>query len=109
MAPEISATVMIAKTAWKPTKAMAGQAARLAGRVLHQAREAEELARVAEQPGADVVAEGNGVAVDDPEDADECQRSEAHHHHVQHALDADHAAVEECEAWGHRAARAPRW
>ena len=25
MAPEISATVMIAKTAWKPTKAMAGR------------------------------------------------------------------------------------
>ena len=105
MAPEIRATVMIAKTAWKATKAIAGMgrpAVTPAERRRHQALEAEEVERVAEQAGADVVAEGHRVAVEHPEDADQRQRAEAHHHHVQDALGADHAAVEERQAWGHQ-------
>src|SRR3546814_13326524 len=38
------------------------------------------------------------VAVEHPQHADERERTEAHHHHVDHALRADHAAVEERQA-----------
>jgi hypothetical protein len=79
-----------------------GQAAGLAGHVLHQALQPEVLEGIAEQAGADVVAECHRVAVEHPQHADQGQRAEAHHHHVQNALRADHAAVEERETWGHQ-------
>ncbi len=68
----------------------------------HQALEPEELERVTEQPPADVVAERHRVAVEHPQDADQGECAEAHHHHVEDALGADHAAVEECESWCHQ-------
>jgi hypothetical protein len=67
----------------------------------HQAVEAEVLDRVADQP-ADGVAEGEGVAVEHPQDADEAECPEAHHHHVEDPAVAVHAAVEHREAWGHQ-------
>ena len=67
----------------------------------HQLGEAEELEGIADQPAADVVAERLGVPVEHPEHADQRQRPEAHHHHVEDALRADHAAVEERQAGCH--------
>ena len=43
------------------------------GGVLHQALETQVLNGIAEQAGADVVAEGHGVAVENPEDGDRGQ------------------------------------
>src|SRR3978361_418709 len=115
MAPEISATVMIAKTAWKATKAIDGMVKTrlVAAKPLsmpsvpirplrprnsngfpHRPLRAGELERLAQQAAADVVAEGHRVAVEHPQHADERQRAEAHHHHVQADLRADHPAVE---------------
>jgi hypothetical protein len=97
IAPEISATVMIAKTAWKPTKPAAGcrvyAAAAGRGRRDQALRPKNSSGCRAGRP--DVVAEGERVAVQHPDDADEAERAEAHHHHVEDALRADHAAVEE--------------
>ena len=53
------------------------------------------------RPPPDVVAERERVAVEHPQHADEPEGAEAHHHHVEDALGADHAAVEEREAWCH--------
>ena len=48
-----------------------------------------------------VVAEGNGVAEGHPEDSHDAERKERHHHHVEHALDAHHSAVEERHSGRH--------
>jgi hypothetical protein len=72
-----------------------GQSAR--DRVGGQVVQAQEPGREAEQPAVRR-AEGDGVAVQDPQDADDAQRAEAHHQHVEHALAARHAAVEQREA-----------
>ena len=53
------------------------------------------LQRVAEQPPTDVVPEGERVAHERPEDEDDRQRAEGHHHHVEDALGANHPAVEQ--------------
>src|SRR5436305_11318028 len=60
------------------------------------------LERVANQAATGVVAECLRVAVEHPEDAHDSHRGHAHHYHVQDALRADHAAVEERQAWGHQ-------
>ena len=49
-----------------------------------------------------VGAEGEGEAVQHPQDGDDPEADEAHHQHVQGALDADHASVEEGEAGRHQ-------
>ena len=48
-----------------------------------------------------VVSERDRVAVEHPEDSDEADRAEAHHHHADDALRLDHAAVEERKSWRH--------
>ena len=53
------------------------------------------------QPAADVVAERERVAVEHPQHADDAECCRSHHHHVEDALGADHAAVEERQARGH--------
>ena len=95
IAPEISATVMIANIAWKRRTRSSGWCRTADLRCAEQAVEAEELERLAEQTAADVLAERHGVAEQHPEDTDDADRAEAHHHHVEHALRPDHAAVEE--------------
>ena len=66
-----------------------------------EALEAEELRRVAEQI-ADVVAESKRVAVQHPQHRHHTHGADAHHDHVEHALGANHAAVEERQARGHQ-------
>src|SRR3954464_7404644 len=129
MAPETRATAMMAKTAWKATKAVAGMppaaavpaaAAEGVGGVaparcracrgvsrdvavdlVHEAAQAEVREGVAHQAAANVGAEGLAVAPEDPHRADRAHRDERHHHHVEDALGANHAAVEEGETGGH--------
>ncbi len=50
---------------------------------------------------ADVGAEGEAESVEHPQDRDDPEADEAHHQHVEGALDADHASVEEGQAGGH--------
>ena len=50
---------------------------------------------------ADVAAEGEAVAVQHPQDAHDADGAEAHHEHVEDALAAGHASVEEGEPGGH--------
>ncbi len=85
MAPEISATVMMAKVAWNPTKARPGRSGLIAPslpipRKLCEQDEAVE--RVAEEVRDERRAERESVAVQHPEDADEAHGAEAHHHHL---------------------------
>ena len=42
------------------------------------------------------------VAVDDPQDGDQPDRAEAHHHHADDALGLDEAAIEECQPRCHQ-------
>ena len=105
IAPLISATVMIANTAWNADEGQRRDAGGLAGDAAergggHQALQADEV-EVADEAAAGVVAERERVAVQHPQHADEPEGAEAHHHHVEDALGADHAAVEEREAWSH--------
>lgn len=62
--------------------------------------EADEV-RAPADDGADVGAEGEAESVEHPQDRDDPEADEAHHQHVQGALDADHASVEEGQTRGH--------
>ena len=76
-------------------------------RNLEQARQADR--RPVDRPRGDEsvgARERDGVAVDDPEHADEPQCAEAQHHHADDALGLDQAAVEERETGRHQQARA---
>ncbi len=48
-----------------------------------------------------VGAEGEAESVQHPQDRDDPEADEAHHQHVEGALDADHASVEEGQGRGH--------
>ena len=67
-----------------------------------QGLQPEVLQRVADESPADVVAEGDRVADEDPDDDDRREGAEGHHHHVQHALGAHHPAVEQREPRCHQ-------
>lgn len=62
--------------------------------------EADEV-RAPADDGAGVGAEGEAEPVEHPQDRDDPEADEAHHQHVEGALDADHASVEEGEGRGH--------
>ena len=92
MAPLMRATVMMAKVALNPALMQIRRA--------HEVLQAEVGEGVAEQ-AEDAVTGGHGVAPQDPHDANDAGRDEAHHDHVERGLGAGHAAVEEAEARGH--------
>lgn len=60
-----------------------------------------DVVRVPADDGADVGAEGEAESVEHPQDRDDPEADEAHHQHVEGALDADHASVEKGQARGH--------
>ena len=101
MAPMISAGVMAAKVIWKTTKVSSGMttpAEKVAdGRIRRHAGE-EQLVETADIGAAAVAAEGERVAVDDPEQRDDREAGEHLHQHRQHVLGAHQAAVEEGKA-----------
>jgi hypothetical protein len=66
-----------------------------------EALEAEVLHRITEKV-ADVITKGQRVAVEHPQHSHHTHGADAHHDHVQHALRANHAAVEERQAWRHQ-------
>ncbi len=78
------------------------ETAPVAGHITHQPLEPGVLAGVAQQPTDQVVTERDGVAEEHPQDADQRERPEAHHHHVQDAVRAHHPAIEEREPRGHQ-------
>ena len=64
--------------------------------------ETHETGRVADEAAERVGAECEPVAVDHPHDGDSSDADEAHHHHVEHGLRANHAAIEERQRGRHQ-------
>jgi hypothetical protein len=71
-------------------------------RRVEQVAQAGVLRRVTEQTRADVVSEGDRVADQGPQHRHDGEGPEGHHDHVEDALGADHAAVEERQTGGHQ-------
>ena len=72
-------------------------------RSFQQAREAERTGVDADHSvNAHIVREGDRVAVEHPQHADQSDRSEAQHHHADDALGLDEPSVEERETGGHQ-------
>ena len=96
MAPEISAAVMMANVPWNAMNSTCGN------RALRIERDAvqEQLGEVTDEgvPGA----ERQRVADQRPQDADEAERDDAHHHRVEGVLRADETTVEERECRRHQ-------
>jgi hypothetical protein len=78
---------------------------RRVGRALGRFEEAVQAERrTVDSPGEQRslgTREGDGVAVQNPQDADEAHRAEAQHHHADDALGLDEATVEECQPRRH--------
>ena len=103
-APMMSAGVMQAKVIWKMTKASSGMIGFLReGSDLRGGRDAcqEELREAADEGvhrGRRVAGEGQRIAVDDPQDADDAEDDHHLHQDREDVLGADEAAVEQREA-----------
>src|SRR5512143_1939754 len=73
---------------------------RRVGRVRVEPDAGESEPGQAAEPGV-ARSKGQGVAEQDPLDADDAERHDAHHHRVERVLGADQAAVEQRQADGH--------
>ena len=99
-APEISATVMAANSAWNNANRLTGSPL-IVGLRLQQVLHPGEFGEAADESAVGS-AEGHREPEQHPQHADERDRAERHHHHVGRALDRDHAAVEQREPGDHQ-------
>ena len=102
IAPQTRAPVITQNRPWNIANRITGTVSHESALSATQVLEPEVLERVADQPEPEVVTERERVADHDPDDGDRGEGAEGHHHHVQHALGADHAAVEQREPRRHQ-------
>ena len=108
VAPVINAGVMIANVIWNAQNSTNGMVEereevvglRLAEQCGPDVLHPGEL-EVADEPSVAGVAERQAEDHGDPEHAEDAHREEVLHEHAEHVLAADHAPVEEGEAWRH--------